>query len=170
MKKIFLILLLTIFFSLTASSVAAQSFPYEEYTSRTLSELTELNAGAVTELKGEKQMLVSSNPLYSRIRLKYVGASRPISADRMAMLKIWNESLGLKSNGKDIDLTAILEKEFLFTECGREYWLPVQKQVSAFFPKELKEGQMVTLYLMVAGGYKFTDKWDYVFVVSEFQT
>lgn len=57
----------------------------------------------------------------------------------------------------------------LVKECDKEYWVTVQKQVAGYFPKELKAGDRITLYLMVVGGVKTAEKWDVVFLVNEFR-
>jgi hypothetical protein len=46
----------------------------------------------------------------------------------------------------------------------------VQKPVTAYFPKELKEGDMVTLYLMRATGKRAQGSaaWDWIYLVNEF--
>lgn len=38
-----------------------------------------------------------------------------------------------------------------------------------FFEKEFKKGEEVTLYAEWVGAKKTSDKWDWVFIVQEFQ-
>lgn len=57
----------------------------------------------------------------------------------------------------------------LFKECDNEYWIPVQKQVIPHFAKELKKGDMVSLFIVRVGGEKAKDRWDWLFIVNEFQ-
>lgn len=71
----------------------------------------------------------------------------------------------------DPKMLTLLENEYLFQECGKDYWVPVQKPVAAYFSKELKSGDTITLYLMVIGGLKLSDKepFDPAFLVNEFR-
>jgi hypothetical protein len=61
------------------------------------------------------------------------------------------------------------ETEFLFTEDGVEYWLPVQKKVSSYSPKELNKGDALELYLVRAGGVRTKGERDWMLLVEEFQ-
>ncbi len=131
----------------------SQDFPYQEYKSRTLSEFAEMDSDVTKRDYKEKQLLIHAKPFYSAIRVKYVGTSRPVSTDKKNLFKLWQGSIGY-----DPKVLTLLENEYLFKECDKEYWIPVQKQVAAYFPKEMKEGDMITLYLMAVGGLKITDK------------
>jgi len=155
------ILIFTLFFAGTAYS---QSFPFQEYKNKTLSELIEMDSDVTKRDYKEKQLLIHGKPFYSAIRVKYTGTSRPISAEKKSLFKLWQGSIGI-----DAKVLTLLENEFLFKECDKEYWIPVQKQVAAYFPKEMKEGDMVTLYLMAVGGLKTTDKWEFVYLANEYQ-
>jgi hypothetical protein len=168
MKKIFSTLLLLFAFVFIAQTSYSQGFPYHLYDPRTLAELVELNVIEANKLKddGTKKIMISANPFYSAIRLEYARKSRVIAKEKLNLFKIWQESLEVDSR-----LFSILDKEFLFKECGKEYWIPVQKQVAAYFPKELKSGDMITLYLMYPGGLKIkpATTWNFLFLVNEFQ-
>ena len=165
MKKIFSALLLTFAFTLISQTVFAQGFPYQEYKTRTLSELVEMDSDVrKIDYEDKKGILIHAKPFYSAIRVEYTGKSRAISSEKMNLFKLWQGSLGV-----DAKILTLLENEYLFKECDKEYWIPVQKQVAAYFPKELKDGDRITLYLMAVGGVKVKDEWDFVFLISEFQ-
>lgn len=157
-----LFLFFTVFFSLRTTS--AQDFPYQEYKSRTLAELVEMDLDVTQRDYKQKQLLIHAAPYYSAIRLKYTGSSRPVSKDKKNLFKLWQGSVGY-----DPEILTLLENEYLFKECDKEYWIPVQKQVAAYFPKEMKAGDMITLYLMAVGGLKVTEKWEFVYLVNEYQ-
>jgi len=108
--------------------------------------------------------MIDAKPFYSAVRVTYVGTSRPLTTEKKTLYKMWQESLGI-----DPKIPTMLENEYLVRECDKEYWVTVQKQVAGYFPKELKSGDRITLYLMVVGGVKITDKWDFVFLVNEFR-
>ncbi len=162
-----LIFVLTIFF-FTTLSANAQGFPWHEYKPRTFSEIIKLNADVETRKYEQRQIALNANPLYSQVRVVYTGTLRPVSSARKDLLKMWAELLNIKTT-KGSDVTKLYENELLFTECGTEYWLPVQKQVIPYFEKELQKGDMVSLFIGRVGGEKVGDKWDWLFLVNEFQ-
>lgn len=150
-NSLFVLLLLAVL--LIPSRVYPQKFPYLEYEPRTISELVEMDAGTPYERK-EKGVIVHGKAYYSAIRVKYIGTSRPISAEKKIVFNLWRSAMQV-----DERVMATLENEYLFKECDKEYWVAVQKQVAAFFPKELKPGDMITLYLMAVGAARAGDKW-----------
>ncbi|MCB1025421.1 MAG: hypothetical protein KDB79_13580 [Acidobacteria bacterium] len=159
-----LLLILTIAI-LVRTAFSQDDFPYHVYDPRTLAEFDEIHSG-VKDIETDKttQIMVSAKPFYSAIRVEYVGRSRAISKERLGLFKIWQEALNINS-----DVITRLDKEYLFRECDREYWIPVQKQVAAFFPRELKDGDNITLYLMAVGGVKPAEDWELLFLANEFQ-
>lgn len=165
MKHLFLTLLLFTILSFVTQTAYSQGFPYQEYKTRTLSELVEMDSDVKkVDYEDKKGILIHAKPFYSAIRVEYTGKSRPISSEKMNLFKLWQGSLGV-----DAKILTLLENEYLFKECDKEYWIPVQKQVAAYFPKELKDGDRITLYLMAIGGVKPKDSWEFVFLTNEFK-
>lgn len=165
MKNLFSIVLFIAILSFFAQTSYSQSFPYQEYKTRTLGELVEMNSDVKkVDYADKKGVLINSKPFYSAIRVEFTGKSRPISSEKMNLFKMWQESLGVNAN-----VLTLLKDEYLFKECDKDYWIPVQKQVAAFFPKELKSGDKITLYLMAVGGVKPKDMWEFVFLTNEFK-
>lgn len=144
--------------------VSAQKFPYEVYDPRTLAEFAERNSADIPGVDKQKQILLDAKPFYSAVRVKFIGTSRLLSAEKRDLLKKWQETFGY-----DTKVLPLLENEYLVRECDKDYWVVVQKPVASYFSKELKNGDNITLYLMFVGGYKFTDKWEFTFVVNEFR-
>lgn len=140
-----------------------QGFPYHLYDPRTMAELVEKNSG-VKKVEGSKNIMISANPFYSAVRLEYAGKSRVLSKEKVSLFKIWQESLQVDSR-----LLSILDKEFLFRECGKEYWIPVQKPAANDFPEDFKDGDKITLYLMMVGGIEDKGNWDWVFFTNSFK-
>lgn len=101
----------------------------------------------------------------ARVRAVYTGQSRPLDQRRQAFI-IAFASTSVGNGG----YAALYEREYRFTADGRDWWLPAQNQVASYFPKELKAGQTVTLYVRNAGGFRLSDSWDWVFLVEEFDT
>jgi hypothetical protein len=166
MKKTFCLLLLVFSLLIYGSSTYGQGFPYHLYDTRTISELVELNMAESKKLKpdGTKQIMISAKPFYSAIRLEYAGQSRALSKEKLGLFKIWQESFEIDSKLNDM-----LDKEFLFKECGKEYWIPVQKPAAQDFPTDLKNGDKITLYLMMVGGIEDKGNWDFIFFTNSFK-
>jgi hypothetical protein len=167
MKQLLPLILVLIFCLVSVQSNLAQSFPFEKYDPRTLAELVEMAEADSKNIPADKgQMIINGKPFYSAVRVKYIGTSKPVAKEEMDYLKLWQGSLGY-----DPEILKLYENKYLFKECEKEYWLPVQKQVAAYFPKELKSGDMITLYLMFPGGLKPkpTDNWNFIFLTNEFR-
>jgi len=147
---------------------AQDKFPYDQYDPRTVAELVQAGEASILgDIDASKvHMMIDAKPFYSAIRLKYVGTSRPVPAEKKEVFKMYQQSMH-----PAVDVPSLIENEYLFRECDTDHWIPVQKQVAAYFPKELKTGDMITVYLMVIGGIKLTPKDPYqpVFLISEFR-
>jgi len=76
----------------------------------------------------------------------------------------------LRSAGLDTTKVQTFQREFLVHEGDLQLWLPVQKQVAEFFPKELRPGQVITLYVMWLGAYYDGGDITWGFVVNEFDS
>ena len=100
-----------------------------------------------------------------RVTAVYTGQSRPLDLRRQAFITAFAST----NNGNE-QYASLYLREYRFTAAGRDWWLPVQSQVAGFFPKELKAGETVTLYVRNAGGFRLSDSWDWVFLVEEFDT
>jgi len=150
------------------AALAQGSFPWEEYKSRTLAELVKRNAseppGLDPAVAGKTDIVFSADPQYSQVRVTYTGTTRKVPPARRAHLEEWGKVFGLKP-----EIVALYESEMLVVECATEQWVPVQRQVMLHFDKELKKGDMVTLYTMFAGGRKIEGSWNWFFLVNEFQ-
>lgn len=145
--------------------------PWDKYKFRTLPEIIKFNDGVVAESMkitkpAGKTDLISADLFHSKVRISFVGTSRPISKTHQELMTHWSKSLGFSQ-----DTINLYEKEFLFKDCDKEYWIPVQKKVSEFFPKELKPGDMVTLFVIHVGGRKESaaKEFDWLFLSTEFE-
>ena len=146
------------------SSASAQGFPYQDFKPRTLREIAALEKD-VEEAKYDKpQIVFHGDLLLSVVRVVYTGESRQINKTKSEMLANWSKMY----TGEKEDYAQLYQTDLLFTEDGKEYWLPVQKQVIPYFAKELKKGDVVDLYLVRAGGLHLKDSWDWMLLVEEF--
>ncbi len=151
-------------------AIYAQSdFPYDKYSPRTMGEIEELSLVMQNSMPDANiktgGLIFDADFLYSHVRMKFMNKSRPVSAERKEVMGVWQRTFSL-----DEKTIASYESEYLFRECNKDYWIAVQKPVASYFPKELKEGDMVTLYLMRATGKraKGSDVWDWIYLVNEF--
>jgi hypothetical protein len=93
----------------------------------------------------------------------YRGDSRPIDPNRREILRGWGLALR-----RDTTVADNFSREYLFQEGDQALWLPVQDTVASYFPKELKPGQVVTLYAMFLGAYYAGKEITWTFIVNEF--
>lgn len=100
-----------------------------------------------------------------RVRAAFSGQSRPLDPRTQAFITTFASS----SIGND-RYANLYQREYLFRADGRDYWLPVQAQVAAYFTRELKAGEPVVLYVRNAGGFRNSDSWAWMFLVEEFDT
>lgn len=97
--------------------------------------------------------------------LTYTGLHRPTGSLQREMLSKWLISLGL-----DLAMGEVFEREYLFHEKDRAYWLPVQAPVADYFSSELEPNTPVLLYLVWAGAYCTGDRATWLFLVNEFES
>jgi hypothetical protein len=155
-------LLLT--FVLSCNLAQGQGFPWDDFKPRTLKEIVNMEADVDQGQRKENTVVFHADILPSKVRVIYTGTSRPISQAKKELIRKWAKMMGNPESYAEH-----YEAEFLFTEDSVEYWLPVQKQVSSYFEKELKKGEPVDLYLVRAGGIRTAGKWDWMLLVEEFQ-
>jgi hypothetical protein len=165
MRRAILTVLPLVALLLAASVTAwAQGFNYDAYEPRTLAEL--IAKYDVKELEERKVADGSSSfgaSFPSRVRVAYAGEQRKIPDERKQFINDW-----VKTHRLDPRIGELFESELKFIEDGKEFWLPVQKQVIPYFAEELKKGEPVDLYVVIAGGRKFKGKWDWLILVNEF--
>ena len=150
--------------SLTCALARAQSsFPWDEFKPRTLKEIVNMEADVEQRDQKENTIVFHADMLSSKVRVTYIGTSRPISKTKKDLIRQWAKMIGSTE-----EYARLYENEFLFTEDSVEYWLPVQKKVSSYFDKELKKGDAIDLYLVRAGGIRTAGKWDWMLLVEEF--
>lgn len=145
---------------------------WDAYKTRTLNEITTTiaekslkNPDVVrADPKKNPYIVLSYNSYQSRVKAAYTGESRKVSPQRKEVIDFWLGTLG-----KPKELLDLFENEYLFIENKIEYWLPVQKTVAVYFPKELKKGDVVTLYVAWLGGRYQPGGFDNVFLVNEFE-
>ena len=147
---------------------AARAFDYDAFQPTTLSKArAEFVEVASQPIPGRPGAFLTSSFNQGGQRWRtpatYTGQSRPLDADELKFIRDW-----LKSSQRE-NLAGIFTDSHLFTADGVEYWLPVQAPVATFFPKELKPGDKIDLYLVEIGGTRRGDRWLWLPLVSEFR-
>ena len=98
-----------------------------------------------------------------RVRASFTGRFRPLEGEELEFFLNWIKSIGREN------VVGMFKASYLFTENGKDYWLPVESQVAVHFPKELKRGDMVDLYLAELGGTRRRNGWTWLPLVEEFR-
>ena len=137
---------------------------YERYRPRTLSEIIREHSDPKILQKNEGSMILTGDTFPSKVRVIYTGESRTISSAKKQHLDMLVTSFNV--DPKVIERYGI---EMLFMEGDDEHWLPVQAGLIPSFEKEMKKGEEVILYAEWVGAKKVSGKWEWVFIVQEFQ-
>lgn len=160
--KVPILIACVLILALFATICSAQD-QWDKYQPRTLKELIDLNKEFLAGTDSKVHFLFGDS-FPSRVKVVYTGKSRALTKERIEVIDGWSKSRKVPK-----EIVDLFEKEVLFVENSVEHWLPVQKQVLAYFEEELKPGQKVELFVMWIGARKEQDKVDWVFVVNEFQ-
>jgi hypothetical protein len=152
------------FAALTPENEGSTIKGYERYRPRTLLEIIREHSDPKILQKNEGSMILTGDTFPSKVRVIYTGESRKISPPKKQHLDMLVKSFNV--DPKVIDRYGT---EMLFMEGEDEHWLPVQAGLQSFFQKELKKGEEVILYAEWVGAKKVGGKWEWVFIVQEFQ-
>jgi hypothetical protein len=137
---------------------------YEDYLPRTLRQIIRDHSDPNILSKNEGSMILTGDTFSSRVRAAYLGESRKVSPAKKQHLDMLVTSFNVDQ--KVIDQ---YDTEMLFLEGSEKHWLVVQKRLLPFFDKEVKKGEEITLYVEWVGAKKISGKWEWVFMVHEFQ-
>jgi hypothetical protein len=127
-----------------------------------LRETDSVTRGASGDKKPSQHFLGYDYPTVATVI--YKGDSRRVNPIRRELIADWG-----RTYRRDSSIVADFSREYLFQEGDKLLWLPVQDRVAAFFPKELRPGQSVSLYAMLLGGYYSEGAITWAFIVNEFK-
>jgi len=157
-------IILALVLALGAGAALAQDFPTLSF-----AQMIALDRQLIREQKQpERPGDLFFNPGLNgggKTRAVYTGDSRPLDQRKQAFLAAFAST----SVGND-QYAGLFRREYRFTAAGKDWWLPVQSQVAAYFGKELKPGEAVMLYVRNAGGFRLSTDWDWIFLVEEYDT
>jgi len=145
----------------SATNAASQDFPYDIFKPRTLKDVTTITTKAV---RPDDTWFYATTLLESKMPVIFTGQSRPMLAARKEFVSNWAGVFGQPK-----EYAERYETEYLYKEGGVEYWLGTQTPVAKYFPKELKPGDTITLYVVSLGGYRTKGGVDCVILVEEYQ-
>jgi len=149
---------------LACAGTFGQGFPYQDFTRRTLNDIVTGDDREIKMSASKNMLILHADPYLSVVSVKYTGKSRSMSRAKLTLLAQWARTLGYPS-----DYAALYDTDFQFFEGDKEYWLPVQTKVSSYFPKELKEGDFIDVYLTRAGGVCMkAQTCDWLYLVEEY--
>jgi hypothetical protein len=160
MKSLFSHFILVVFLLVGCRFAYGQS-SWDNYKPRTLNEIIKRHSHPEAF---KVDSFLTANTFPSQVKVTYTGTSRKIPVAKKAHISDW-----VKMFKADMGLVDLFETELLFIENSVEYWLPVQKQVIPYFEQELKKGETVTLFTIWIGAKKIEGKWNWVFLVNEFE-
>jgi len=141
----------------------AQEFPWEIFKPRTLQEVISITTNAV---RPDDSMFLANNQLESKVEVVFTGQSRPIIEARKTFIRMWVGML--RADQKSY--AELYEREYLYKEGAKEYWLPTSRPITKYFDKELKPGDKMNLFLISIGAYRSTGEIDCVLLVEEYKT
>jgi hypothetical protein len=152
------------FVALTPENEGSTIKGYERYRPRTLLEIIREHSDPKILQKNDGSMILTGDTFPSKVRVIYTGESRKISQSKKQHLDMLVKSFNV--DPKVIDQYGT---ELLFMEGEDEHWLPVQARLHSFFQTEMKKGEEAILYAEWVGAKKVGGKWEWVFIVQEFQ-
>ncbi len=137
---------------------------YEDYIPRTMREVIKAHSDPQVLSKNEGSMILTGDTFSSRVRVTYTGSLRKVTAAKKQHLDMLVTSFNV--NQSVIDQ---YDNEMLFMEGSDEHWLPVPKKLIPFLEKEVRKGEEIIIYTEWVGAKKINNKWEWVFMVHEFQ-
>ena len=91
----------------------------------------------------------------------FTGDLRDTAGKREDFLKIWVQTRGLPERA-----ASLLSREARVLQGDREYWIPFRKAVLDAMLKDVRPGQPVDLYIILAGTYRQQDKVEWVYIAG----
>jgi len=164
MKKRFSALTLTLIaFATCGFAQQQEEDQWAKYVPGKLIDVIKANTSRNMQHEQGVDIAVGSAPVKARVA--YSGKSRRIPDDKRSLIKLW-----MQSNKYSEETFQMFTEEFLFTEDGVEYWLPVQSVLIPHFKKEMREGEPLDLFAVWIGiTFAEPGKRQHVFLVNEFE-
>jgi hypothetical protein len=147
-----------------AMAAEAAAFPYDQFAPSVIGTIA-ADAEALNLPGTDKKIMYMATVTKVRVTVTYVGISRPLTPDESGMISHFAQG----APGSPKGYADLYKESYAFDDAGRRYWLPVQNQVAAYFGKELKVGQRIQVFAVLAGGLAEKDRpLEPVLLVQEF--
>jgi hypothetical protein len=149
-----------------AATIAQAQSTWDRYTPGTIAAIMQQHDSTIRADHDPKlpSLVVSGKSFPTLARVTYCGNSRPLNSKRVEVLRHW----GLAFH-RDSSIVLDFDREYLFQEGKGLLWLPVQDTVASFFARELKPGQLVSLYVVWVGAHYAGEDITWTFLVNEFK-
>lgn len=147
-------------------SVAAAQTEWDRYQPgqlQTLVKRVEVMFPLGPDTPEEVTLLAASTDFPTRAVVVYTGQVRPISREGATVIADW-----VQARHEDSTVVSYFRREVLFTEAGREYWLPVQETLVAPMETEVGPGNPLVILATWMGALRKGAELRSVFVVNEF--
>ena len=156
--------LLATVLALTSAPSLATEFAYDQFAPSVIGTIA-ADTRALNLPGTGKKVMYAATVNKVRVTVTYVGTSRPLTSDESMIV----HGMANAIPGAPTGYAELYREAFAFDDAGRRYWLPVQQPVANYFAKELKAGQRLQLFAVVAGGVAEKDgAMEPVLLVQEF--
>lgn len=154
----------------TICSAQAQQDTWSKYKPRTIQSVVAAHQEQVVEIDSssplaENKLLLSADSFPSKVKLVFLGKSRPMPQKRRELLQAWKKMLKYSVPDDVVDKFSV---EMLFREGDKELWVAVQTPLLEALPQEVRLGQSFTAYVVWMGAIKAADRWEWLFAMNEF--
>lgn len=149
---------------LAATRLAAQTTDWSEFKPGTFAQVVQTeraNLDFTPSTDGTGRINVSPVTWPQKVVVRYAGQHRPLSEGSQQVLHLWAGSIG-----HDSTWAGRFTNEYLFTENGVEYWVPVQTILETDLVREYQAGARVMLMARWLGTFHRTGKPQWVFVAN----
>ena len=153
-----------LFLAATAAQ-GARAQNWDRYRPGTLKAVTDQHDSSVCAgtTSSIPNLAISGDDFARTARVIFVGQHRPISPERVELLRMW-----VKAFRMDSSIIVQFPNEYLFREGGQEHWLPVQAVLEHALAQEAKPGQVIDLLVIFIGGRCAGGAPTWLFLVNEF--
>ena len=141
----------------------AGEFNYASYSHATLENIiVQEQNHSYNQSQAKEQLnslLLECGVLKYRVQCSYSNIRRPIPEKKKNVIILWMEMLRF-----DTTLSSLYQQEILVTEDSREYWMPIQEQLSSYMNQELVDSDTIELFIIYIGKIES----EFVFITTEF--
>jgi hypothetical protein len=137
----------------------------EDYHPRTLKEISARVPNDTVRVDENGKVILLGDTLPSRVGVTYVGRRRPLPQAKKDVLSGWAQLYA----GTPEHYTKPYERELLFRDGKKDYWVAIRKQSITQFNKVVKKGTPVDLYLIRLGWTGIADGWEPLLLMENFR-